>query len=218
MPGLRAGGTPLCGDELLLRFPSQHARQLGIGRSGEHSFVAPTDEATRIRATTAGDSGPSALRGRSTVRERIASDRVAWPERRLMAAVLQAVVDDLRGSVHRHAAGYGASTDSRRRRAAVAYVARRDREWPFSFDNLCDALSLDPGRLRNAFETAPRPGRHVTDVACRERSGLWPRSIVPLDVKAGDRIPVRQLGAEITVDEEEDLSLREEDVLGIVEV
>ncbi len=88
-----------------------------------------------------------------------------------MAAVLQAVVDDLRGSVHRHAAGYGASTDSRRRRAAVAYVARRDREWPFSFDNLCDALSLDPGRLRNAFN-GPTPGmpRHRRRVPRAERA------------------------------------------------
>jgi hypothetical protein len=134
-----------------------------------------------------------------------------------MAAVLQAVADDLRGSVHRHATGYGASTDSRRRRAAVAYVARRDREWPFSFDNLCDALNLDPGRLRNALETGPRQGRHVTDVACRERSGLWPRSIVPLDVKAGDRILCGNSGTEVTVDGEENLSLREEDGLGVVE-
>ena len=107
-----------------------------------------------------------------------------------MAAVLQAVVDDLRGSVYRRAAGFGASTDRRRRRAAVAYVARRDREWPFSFENLCDSLSLDPGRLRRALGRGPTRG---TRILC------------------GDS------GAEITVDGEEDLSLREEDVLGIVE-
>ena len=89
-----------------------------------------------------------------------------------MAAVLQAVVDDLRGSVHRHAAGHGASTDSRERRAAVAYVARRDREWPFSFENLCDALSLDPGRLRKALGREPTPGTpRVTDVACESGAG-----------------------------------------------
>jgi hypothetical protein len=87
-----------------------------------------------------------------------------------MAAVLQAVVDDLRGSIYRHAAGYGASTDSRRHRAAVAYVARRDREWPFSFENLCDALSLDPGRLRDALVTGPRQGRHASPTS-RAESG-----------------------------------------------
>jgi co-chaperonin GroES (HSP10) len=37
-------------------------------------------------------------------------------------------------------------------------------------------------------------------------------------LKAGDRILCGNSGAEIAVDGEEDLSLREEDVLGIVEV
>jgi hypothetical protein len=184
---------------------------------GEHGFVVPTHEAARIRATTAGDSGPSTVR-RSTVQERIRNDRVAGPERRLMAAVLQVVVDDLRGSVYRHAAGYGASTDSRRRRAAAAYVARRDREWPFSFENLCDALSLDPGRLRNALGRGPRQGRHASPTSRAESgAGCGPRSIVPLDVEAGDGILCGNSGASSTVNGEEDLSLREEDVLGIVE-
>jgi hypothetical protein len=159
-----------CGDELRLRAPSQHTQQLGIGRNREHGFVVPTDEATRIRARTAVNSGPSTVRGRSTVRERITSDRAACPERRLMAAVLLAVVDDLRGSVYRHAAGYGASTDSQRRRAAVVYVARKDREWPFSFENLCDALRLDPGRLRNALGRGPRQGHHESPTS-RAESG-----------------------------------------------
>jgi len=43
------------------------------------------------------------------------------------------------------------------------------------------------------------------------------RSIVPLDVKAGDRILCGNSGAEIAVDGEEGLIMREEDVLGIVE-
>jgi hypothetical protein len=75
-----------------------------------------------------------------------------------MAAVLQGVVDDLRGSVFRRAVCYGSSTDSPRRRAALAYVVRRDREWPFSFENLCDALSLDPRRLRNELGTGSMLG------------------------------------------------------------
>ena len=65
---------------------------------------------------------------------------------------------------------------------------------------------------------SPRQGCHVTDVACRERSGLRPGSIVPLDVKAGDRILFgKYSGSEIKIDGEEHLILREEDVLGIVE-
>jgi hypothetical protein len=96
---------------------------------------------------------------KSTVRDSTMIDRAAAPERRLMAAVLQGVVDDHWGSVYRRAAGYGSPTNLRRRRAAaVAYVASRDRRWPFSFENLCEALSLDSGRLRNALRNVPVPG------------------------------------------------------------
>jgi hypothetical protein len=85
-------------------------------------------------------------------------ERAAEPERRLMAAVLQGVVDDLHGSASSRAPGYGPPTNLRLLRAAVAYVASRDRQWPFSFENLCEALSLDSGRLRNALGNMPVPG------------------------------------------------------------
>jgi len=72
---------------------------------------------------------------------------LAEPHRRLMAAVLQAVVDDCRGgSVYRHSIGAGGNM--RTVRKAVAYVESTDRGWPFSFENLCDALGHDAGRLR----------------------------------------------------------------------
>jgi hypothetical protein len=73
-----------------------------------------------------------------------------------MAAVLQAVVDDVRGSVYRRAAGHGPPA-KRRVRAAVAYVTSSDRRWPFSFENVCEALSLDAGRLRHELREAPVP-------------------------------------------------------------
>lgn len=74
--------------------------------------------------------------------------RRAEPHRRLMAAVLQTVVDDCRGgSVYRHSRGQG-SVDARTTRQAFAYVASTDRRWPFSFENLCEALGLDPSSLR----------------------------------------------------------------------
>jgi hypothetical protein len=94
----------------------------------------------------------------STLRDSTGIERAAEPERRLMAAVLQGVVDDHGGSVYRRAAGYGSPTNRRRLRAAAAYVASRDRRWPFSFENLCDALSLDSGRLRRALRKVPVPG------------------------------------------------------------
>ena len=94
----------------------------------------------------------------STIRDSIRIEHTAQPEKRLMVAVLQGVVDDHWGSVYRRAAGYGSPTNRRRLRAAVAYVANRDRRWPFSFENLCEALSLDSGRLRRSLLEVPAPG------------------------------------------------------------
>jgi hypothetical protein len=74
-----------------------------------------------------------------------------------MAAVLQGAVDDVRGSPHRRVAD-GVVPDSQVARAAVAYLVSRDREWPFSFENLCEALSLEPRRLRHALRNATGPG------------------------------------------------------------
>ena len=74
--------------------------------------------------------------------------RPAEPHRRLMAAVLRAVVDDCRGgSAYRRATGKGI-IEAPSIRKAVAYVASSDRTWPFSFENLCDALELDAAALR----------------------------------------------------------------------
>jgi hypothetical protein len=93
---------------------------------------------------------------KNAVQNETKTDCRAEPERRLMAAVLQGVVDDVRGSRHRRAAGHGPPTP-RSRRAAFAYVASSDRQWPFSFENLCEGLNLDPRRLRHALRQAPLP-------------------------------------------------------------
>jgi hypothetical protein len=82
---------------------------------------------------------------------------LAEPYKRLMAAVLRTVVDDCRGgSVYRRAAGYGA-IDTSRVRKAIAYVASTDRAWPFSFENLCDALGLDADGLREELNVRGLP-------------------------------------------------------------
>jgi len=75
--------------------------------------------------------------------------RIAEPHARLMVAVLQTVLDDCRGSRYRRRAGFLAPTDLRARRQAIAYVASTDRAWPFSFENLCEALGLDASGLRH---------------------------------------------------------------------
>jgi hypothetical protein len=87
---------------------------------------------------------------------RRASRRAAEPHRRLMAAVLQTVVDDFRGSAYRRGAGFGPTTDAREAQRATAYVASTDRGWPFSFENLCDALGVDADCLRRALQDEER--------------------------------------------------------------
>jgi len=78
--------------------------------------------------------------------------RLVDPYKRLMVAVLQAVVDDCRGTAHRRAAGYRAPTNLRGIRQAIAYVASTDRAWPFSFENLCESLGMDAGWLRHKLQ------------------------------------------------------------------
>jgi hypothetical protein len=74
-----------------------------------------------------------------------------------MAAVLRAVVDDCRaGSVYRRSAGH-AALEVRHVRKAAAYVASTDRGWPFSFENLCDALDVDADGLRDELGVARIP-------------------------------------------------------------
>ena len=74
------------------------------------------------------------------------------PHRRLMAAVLQAVVDDCREGAAGRMQSPGPGAGARSLRNAVAYVASRDRMWPFSFENLCEALGLDPKCLREELD------------------------------------------------------------------
>jgi hypothetical protein len=74
--------------------------------------------------------------------------RLAEPHERLMAAVLRAAVDDCRGGTsYRRATGNGVVAVGAVRKA-VAYVISTDRTWPFSFENVCEALGLDTVALR----------------------------------------------------------------------
>ncbi len=80
-----------------------------------------------------------------------ASTRLALPQRRLMIAVLQTVIDDVQGSAHRRAAGGQGPADERELERARAYIASSDRSWPFSFENVCEAVGVDPGALRRGL-------------------------------------------------------------------
>ncbi|WP_410962436.1 hypothetical protein, partial [Salmonella sp. SAL4355] len=67
----------------------------------------------------------------------------------------QLVVDDCRGSVYRRARGFKAPVARGDVRKANAYLASTDRTWPFSFENVCDALGLDSDRLRSELLKFP---------------------------------------------------------------
>ena len=60
--------------------------------------------------------------------------RPGEPHRNLMAAVLRAAVEDV--------------SDAAACKNAIAYVTSTDRRWPFSFENLCEALVMDAGDVR----------------------------------------------------------------------
>jgi hypothetical protein len=75
---------------------------------------------------------------------------VAEPQRRLMLAVLQTVVDDVQdGGLNPVAA------EDRSYWQAVAYVESRDRSWPFSFENICETIGLDADGIRRTLRRAP---------------------------------------------------------------
>jgi hypothetical protein len=59
-----------------------------------------------------------------------------------MAAVLRAAMED--------------ASDAAARQNALAYVTSTDRLWPFSFENICEALDMDAGDVRRQLGTEPR--------------------------------------------------------------
>jgi hypothetical protein len=75
--------------------------------------------------------------------------RLAEPHKSLMAAVLRTVVDDCRAaSIDLRPVVAHADLRPRGVRQAIAYVASTDRAWPYSFENLCEALGLSAEALR----------------------------------------------------------------------
>ena len=86
-----------------------------------------------------------------------AGHRRMEPQKRLMIAVLQTVIDDCQGSSSRQAAGLPVPLDGKAYAEARAYLASTDRDWPFTFENLCDALGLDAGSFRRRLTGRASP-------------------------------------------------------------
>jgi hypothetical protein len=78
-------------------------------------------------------------------------------EKRLMLAVLKDAV----GSIERYSSGRGVRS-LQTYRAALHWVFAQDQAWPFSFENICLALDLDPVRLRSALCSRVSTGKAPT--------------------------------------------------------
>lgn len=83
--------------------------------------------------------------------------------KRLMAAILK----DAAECIERYGTGRGGQNWPACR-AALQWVLCQDRSWPFSFENICLALDLDPARLRGvlcsplgAAALTPEPARRT---------------------------------------------------------
>jgi len=74
--------------------------------------------------------------------------RLAEPEKRLALAVLQTVLYDCRAAGLRGPNGRAPVRNRRAYDRAMAYVARGDRTWPYSFENLCGRIRVDANSLR----------------------------------------------------------------------
>jgi len=74
--------------------------------------------------------------------------RLAEPEKQLALAVLQTVLYDCRATELRGPTGRAPVRNRRAYDRAMAYVASRDRTWPYSFENLCETIGVDASSLR----------------------------------------------------------------------
>jgi hypothetical protein len=68
------------------------------------------------------------------------------PEKRLMLAVLQDAV----ATLLKHAGSAG-SGSRRLVREAEQWINARNHDWPFSFENICGVLNLDPAAMREGL-------------------------------------------------------------------
>ena len=109
-------------------------------------------------------------------------------ERALMHAVIEDAILCLRGQA--------GTTQHRARLAADArtWIEERDAQWPFSFENLCEALDLDARRLRTRLlADAPEIPSDTNGEAPRPRRPKVDRAAVVEMIRAGN--PLRVVAA-----------------------
>lgn len=89
------------------------------------------------------------------------SSRGDSPERQLAAAVIGGAAHDLRA--HRYARR---GSKQRLYLRAFEWLTSDDREWPFSFVNLCELLNLSPVAVRDhLLDLSPPAAAHAAEAA-----------------------------------------------------
>jgi hypothetical protein len=79
--------------------------------------------------------------------ERVGSDAAFQPEKRLMLAVLEEAI----ATFQRHALS-DTSRSQRLVEEVELWAGGADGDWPFSFENICQALDIEPEFLRSGME------------------------------------------------------------------
>ena len=87
------------------------------------------------------------------------------PQERLMLAVLEDAIECFQK--------YAGARDGKRERLfleAEEWILERDSDWPFSFENICDILDLDPNYIRRGLL-----GKQHFLSGLQKRSVVWGR-------------------------------------------
>jgi hypothetical protein len=78
--------------------------------------------------------------------DRVTADRSSQPEKRLMLAVMEDAISTFQKSI------YGSTRRQRRLlKETEEWIGSADTSWPFSFENICDALDIEAEYLRNGL-------------------------------------------------------------------
>jgi hypothetical protein len=81
-------------------------------------------------------------------------------EQALMLAVLRNAVGDFQQYVHAQSA-----SEKKLFREAEEWILEQDTDWFFSFDNICEALELEPGYIRQGLLSWKKAKRRHTNKA-----------------------------------------------------
>jgi hypothetical protein len=109
--------------------------------------VGATDHPTERRPRRSRSSAMPAYEHEGLEPAQWFADRALQPEKRLMLAVLADALDLLLRPP--------APPHSRRlpwQRDAARWIRSNDREWPYSFLNICEVLNLEPHRVRQSLD------------------------------------------------------------------